>query len=1492
MASRVRNANVECEEEEVEYADDFEEEVVVDHHEDGVPQREDVIQPVIQVSVEPISLLDLKRIKDEGEFIGLSGKELQEYILSEKKSLQEYKERKFEIEREHERKMYELEVQRDVGVAGASNANQNNSRSSEPKFVDLGIKMPYYDDKDDLEVYFGQFERFAKSSEWPKKIWAPRFGALLKGKAREAYIKMSDEDAEDYDKVKETLLQKFQLNAEAFRKKFRSAKRAPNESYKECVNRMSGYLNNWFKLSRRDETVEKVKDLLVEEQFLEIVPPGLAIHIRDRQPADSKALGEMAMKYEEDRSGVRNAIPNGERGPRPNKMKAQGSQMTSHRSDGAAASENKATRDEKKFVVKCFKCGREGHKANRCQTRPSVSVVTKTEFESKKKKNRTDRKDEETKDCAEITRDSTSSHDKLCDDCEAKKFTRFSEGFVGNVKTRMYRDTGSDKIIVSSDLIPKEKYTGETWKGTFAQKSLKTEMPIAVIEIDCIFFKGMTEVCVLDKPCQPVIIGQCFGVGKEKKETPIFPVREVSNDVSAAVHTRASEKASKRKLSTLHVAERGEIFSAQDLKDKQKSDTTLKRIREMAEKGEVRGRTCFVQEKDILYRKYVDKQGKTRKQVVVPKEMRPKVLEVAHDSPMAGHQGQARTRERVWQDFYWPGMVSDIKRYCASCDACQKTFPKGKQRKMTIGKMPVIDTPFKRVGVDLIGPIKPVSEGGYQYILVMIDHATRYPDAVPLKRIDAETVAEALWNLWSRYGIPDEVLTDQGKQFTGELMQEVNKFLSIKGVRTTPWHPSTNGLTERMNGVLKQMLRKMTLEQPKQWDRYIPALLFAYREVPQESLGFSPFQLLYGRTVKGPIKVLRQIWTEEEESEEVKTTAQYIVDLRNKMEETCQIARENLCQASKKQAKYFNRTARHRQLNVGDKVLLLLPEKRNKLELRWKGPYTVKRKMSDHDYEIQIGTRNKIYHVNLLKKYHQRDEDMEHPHEDLEETEEESVAIVIDGDNPDVVGDSFTPSSVELPSTTRRETVHNCKYGPKLPERRRKELQKICERFPDNFSDVPTPTTIEECEIDLTDDKPVYVRQYPIPHSRIGLVEEEVEKMLDLNVIEPAKSPFNAPIVLVDKKEQGQVRFCCDYRRLNAKTVFDAEPITDVEHLFSQLKDCKYFSKLDLCKGYWCIPIKEEDRDKTAFTTDKGCFRWKTMPFGLKNSGSVFNRMMRKMLGKLLGRGVHHFIDDILIATKTWEEHVKLLEAVLECMRRANVAAKPSKCYLGFDRLTYLGHEIGGGKRWPEDEKIEKIRDAKPPETKKELRSFLGLTGFYRQYVPGYSEIVMPLTDRTKNKEPERINWTKECQDAFDKLKQAMCKKPVIHMPDQNLPFSLRTDASNRGIGAALLQDFGEGLRPIAYASRKLNSAEQNYATVEKECLATVWGIKKFERFLYGTEFILETDHQPLKYLQATKQTNARLMRWSLQLQPYNFRIKVIPGKENHDADYLSRLAE
>ena len=210
--------------------------------------------------------------------------------------------------------------------------------------------------------------------------------------------------------------------------------------------------------------------------------------------------------------------------------------------------------------------------------------------------------------------------------------------------------------------------------------------------------------------------------------------------------------------------------------------------------------------------------------------------------------------------------------------------------------MPLIDVPFQRVAVDLIGPIAPVSDRGSRYILTVVDYATRYPEAVPLQKIETERVAEALLEIFCRVGFPSEVLSDKGTQFTSELMHEVSRLVGIKQLFTAPYNPKCNGLCERINGVLKSMLKKMCAEQPREWDRYLPAVLFAYREVPQASTGFSPFEMLYGRVVRGPLQILKELWTEQE-TPEVRNTYQYVRDLRNRLEETCELARRSLYEA-------------------------------------------------------------------------------------------------------------------------------------------------------------------------------------------------------------------------------------------------------------------------------------------------------------------------------------------------------------------------------------------------------------------------------------------------------------------------------------------------------------------------------------------------------------------------------------------------------------------
>ena len=295
------------------------------------------------------------------------------------------------------------------------------------------------------------------------------------------------------------------------------------------------------------------------------------------------------------------------------------------------------------------------------------------------------------------------------------------------------------------------------------------------------------------------------------------------------------------------------------------------------------------------------------------------------------------------------------------------------------------------------------------------------------------------------------------------------------------------------------------------------------------------------------------------------------------------------------------------------------------------------------------------------------------------------------------------------------------------------------------------------------------------------------------------------------------------------------------------------------------------------------------MPFGLVNAPAIFSRMMRILLQDVAN--VTNFIDDILIHTSTWAEHIKVLEQVLRRLKDAGLTARPTKCLIGYTKLEFLGHRVGQGLLEPLSEKVNKVQDAPRPKTKKQLRSFLGLTGYYRRFIPNYSAIAAPLTDKTKKREPNHIIWENSQEFAFRSLKSCLVKAPVLHLPDINQPFILQTDASDIGLGAVLLQTHGGEKFPVAYASRKLLPRECAYSTIERECLAIVWAVQKFQTYLYGIEFVLQTDHQPLAYLNQAKSSNSRIMRWALQLQPYRFRIQSIKGTENVGADYLSRIS-
>ncbi|XP_072043172.1 uncharacterized protein [Amphiura filiformis] len=1254
------------------------------------------------------------------------------------------------------------------------------------------------------------------------------------------------------------------MTEDGFRSKFRSAKPEQTESAPQFATRLENYLIRWVELAAVTKNFAGLSDLLIREQFVAGCNKDMALFLKERKPKNVAEMTQLAEQYIEARGGW-NASFGGHiakdcyRRTRPTLKAAslQGSASHGHKSGKQGKKLNQTdTSSSLCTACSCESCGQ-----NRVQT-ASACVLVSNEMYGEGVKS----------DDAYVTMScghklplaSAACSDNLVEDMPVV------QGFLGNKEVQVMRDSGCDAVAVRKRLVPEEKFTGVYDKCRLIDGTVRT-FPVACLDVDTPYFTGHVHALVMNDPVYDLIVGNNLrGVREPKDPDPDWKPHcqssvntddedhdEVSN-VMNAVQTRSQKVASEKLKKALKVPKVvTEIISADELQKAQADDSSLNKIRELAESGEVKVSRCggtskFVCKDGILFREFQSPSvnfGKSLNQVVVPQPFRMQVMKLAHETLLGGHAGVNKTTLKVLKHFFWPGAQADIGRLCRSCDICQRTFPKGRVTKVPLGSMPIIDVPFSRIAMDLVGPIFPSTERGHRFILTVMDYATRFPEAVPLRNIDSISVAEALLDIYSRVGFPREVLSDQGRQFTSEVMAEVNRLLSIRQLTTTAWHPMTNGMCERFNGVLKASLRKMCEERPRDWDRYINALLFAYRETPHASTGFSPFDLLYGRSVRGPLGMLKEFWTGQIEEPETKTTFEYVLDLQDRLQKTCDLAREEMKKSQGKYKMYYDRKAKARKFDVGDEVLLLLPTDHNKLLLHWKGPFPVVGKVGSMDYKVDFGTKVKTFHANLLKKYFRRDTDQ--------------------------------PSKAE-------ETIADVHINQDLTEEQSLEVKRLLGNYSSVLTDKPGFTHLGSHDIKLTDSTPVRTKPYPIPYALRDSVKEEIKTMLELDVIEPSTSPYASPLVVV-KKADGKNRICCDTRKINAITEFDAEGIPSPQVIFDQLGDAQYFSKLDLSKGYWQVPLTENAKPLTVFLAFDQLYQYRRMPFGLVNAPATFSRIMRKLLNNF--DKVVNYIDDILVYTVTWEEHLEKLNELMKRLRDANLTAKPSKCYIGFERVEFLGHTVEKGCRHPNLDKLEVIQKAPRPVTKTQLKSFLGLAGFYRQYIPNFGAIAVPLTDKTKAGEPTKINWERSQELAFQTLKSMLGKAPILHLPDFHRQFILRTDASDVAIGAVLFQEF-EGVKfPLAYLSKKLNKAQRGYAIMEKECLAVVWAIRKLELYLYGRDFVLETDHQPLLCVKRSKVANGRIMRWALSLQPYHYRIEAIKGSDNIGADYMSRIS-
>ena len=431
--------------------------------------------------------------------------------------------------------------------------------------------------------------------------------------------------------------------------------------------------------------------------------------------------------------------------------------------------------------------------------------------------------------------------------------------------------------------------------------------------------------------------------------------------------------------------------------------------------------------------------------------------------------------------------------------------------------------------------------------------------------------------------------------------------------------------------------------------------------------------------------------------------------------------------------------------------------------------------------------------------------------------------------------------------------------------------------------------------IDTGTHRPIHTPPYRKSNKDQEMLGVETQKLLTNDIIEHSTSPWSSPVVLVKKKD-GTTRFCVDYRRLNQITIKDAFPLPRIDDIYDQLTKATHFSKFDFKAGYFQVPLDEADRPKTAFSTRDGHFQFKVLPQGLTNGPPTFQRIVNQILGPNRWKHMLAYIDDIIIYSQNFQEHIQHIEEVCSLLHTANFKLNIMKCEIARTEILFLGHVIKAGTIKPDPENVRGLLEIREPTSAEEAFRFVKAAEYYRKFIPKFSLIAAPLhkyspttLQQQKNNKKMKFELTDEARTAFHQLKNILTTDLILGLPNDELPFKLQTDASVDGIGAVLLQVTSNGDRPLAYMSKKLTKTQTKWPTIEQECYAIIQAIEKWDKYLRGHEFTLETDHEPLTYFMNKEQLNKRCDRWRLKLAEYRFKVKHIQGKKNNMADYLSR---
>uniref|UniRef100_A0A8C2BUT8 Gypsy retrotransposon integrase-like protein 1 n=1 Tax=Cyprinus carpio TaxID=7962 RepID=A0A8C2BUT8_CYPCA len=604
----------------------------------------------------------------------------------------------------------------------------------------------------------------------------------------------------------------------------------------------------------------------------------------------------------------------------------------------------------------------------------------------------------------------------------------------------------------------------------------------------------------------------------------------------------------------------------------QRSDLSLVPCVEAAVplEGLCSSRIAFIWEDGVLMRRWRPREvddALAVYQIVLPSDYRPRL---AHEHPLSGHLGVNKTYKRISRYFFWPGLKSSVSRFCKCCHVCQlagkpnQTIPSA-----PLHLIPVVGEPFERLILDCVGPL-PKSKSGHQYVLTLMCAATQFPEAMPLRTLKAQAIVKEIVKFCSTFGLPKVIQTDCGTNFTSKMFSQVLKDLGVDYQLSSAYHPESQGTLERFHQTLKTMLRAYCIDANRDWAEGLPLLTLAVRETVQESLGFSPAELVFGHTVRRPLKLLsEQLLSKHPVSSNI---LDYVSAFQECLHKACEVAKAHLVTAQSKMKLRYDKTSVKRIFQPGDLVLVLLPVPGSALQAKLAGHYTVDKRLSDTDYVISTPDRrrkSRMCHLNMLKAYVTK------------ETSKACVDNVTPAFAATVLSAAYSPVEDNLVvhedqmSCTRlnNSAVLNDldAYLAHLPNDQRTDIIELMSRYLTLFSDIPSQTTVLMHDIDVGNSAPTKQHSYRVnPHKR-EIMKSEVEYLLQHGFAKPSQSPWSSPCLLVPKSDSTH-RFCTDYHKVNSINKPDSFPLHGIEDCVDRDGSARYVTKLDLLKGYWQVP--------------------------------------------------------------------------------------------------------------------------------------------------------------------------------------------------------------------------------------------------------------------------------------------------------------------------------